>query len=263
MSDARNWDDLRTRVSAGLAMALVGLAAVIGGGFWIALLATALGGLMIWELAAMTAPDRRDEAVALGLLAAACLFAIFWRHDPLLLVLTAVPAVAGALRPRKLRLVFLVYGFAAMLAAYGFVALREGLGLTFLLWVVAVVIATDVMGYFGGRMIGGPKFWPAISPKKTWSGTVAGWIGAALVGVVFAKWAGGAGWLWVFSPLVAFASQMGDIAESAIKRRTLVKDSSALIPGHGGVLDRFDAMIGAILFLIVWSFILPLPRFGG
>ncbi|MCB2121772.1 MAG: phosphatidate cytidylyltransferase, partial [Rhodobacteraceae bacterium] len=63
--------------------------------------------------------------------------------------------------------------------------------------------------------------------------------------------------------LVAFAGQMGDIAESAIKRRLGVKDSSRLIPGHGGVLDRFDAIIGAVLFVILWGLVLPLPQFGG
>ena len=115
------------------------------------------------------------------------------------------------------------------------------------------------MGYFAGRSLGGPKFWPAISPKKTWSGTVAGWVGAALVGLGFVVFTG-AGWgLIVLSPLVSFAGQMGDIAESWIKRRTGVKDSSRLIPGHGGVLDRFDALIGAVVLVMLLGLILPLP----
>jgi phosphatidate cytidylyltransferase len=107
--------------------------------------------------------------------------------------------------------------------------------------------------------LGGPKFWPAISPKKTWSGTVAGWLGAALVGFGFVI-AGYAGWgLVALSPLVALAGQMGDIAESWVKRRAGVKDSSSLIPGHGGVLDRFDAMTGAIVLLILLSLVVDLP----
>lgn len=263
MSGARSWDDLVPRLLAGLVMAALGLGAIGLGGIVLIALAMALAGLMIWELAMMTAPERAGEARALGLLAAACVFAALWRHPPFLLALVALPPLAGAILPRRLRLVFLFYGFAAVIAAYGFVALREGLGLVFVLWMVAVVIASDVMGYFGGRLIGGPKFWPAVSPKKTWSGTAAGWAGAALVGLGFSLWAGGQDWVSALSVLVALAGQMGDIAESAIKRRLGVKDSSQLIPGHGGVLDRFDAMIGAVLFLILWALILPLPQFGG
>jgi phosphatidate cytidylyltransferase len=93
------------------------------------------------------------------------------------------------------------------------------------------VIASDVLGYFAGRILGGPKFWPRVSPKKTWSGTVAGWVGAAGVGLGSGpRGLGSAALVWV-SPLVAFAGQMGDIAESAIKRRAGVKDSLEPDPG--------------------------------
>ena len=125
-------------------------------------------------------------------------------------------------------------------------------------------VASDVLGYFAGRMLGGPKFWPAISPKKTWAGTVAGWIGAAVVGMVVVL-VSGAGWLLVpFSALVAFAGQLGDIAESWVKRRAGVKDASSLIPGHGGVLDRFDALIGAVVLVMALRLVLPVAGlFGG
>jgi phosphatidate cytidylyltransferase len=108
-------------------------------------------------------------------------------------------------------------------------------------------VVSDVAGYFAGKALGGPKFWPGISPKKTWSGTAAGWAGAACVGAAFARPLEAGAVLIPVSVLVAFAGQMGDIAESAVKRMQGVKDSSALIPGHGGVLDRFDAMLGAAL----------------
>ena len=121
------------------------------------------------------------------------------------------------------------------------------------------MVASDVLGYFAGRMLGGPKFWPAISPKKTWSGTVAGWVGAALVGVCFAL--AGSSWLLVpLSAVVAFAGQMGDILESWVKRRAGVKDASNLIPGHGGVLDRFDALIGAVVVVMLLGILTPLTR---
>lgn len=137
------------------------------------------------------------------------------------------------------------YAFFIIAACAALVWLRAEFGLGVIVWLVGVVVASDVAGYFAGRALGGPKFWPAISPKKTWSGTVAGWVGAAFVGLV-SLLAGQGGWALVLvSPLVAFAGQLGDIAESWFKRRSGVKDSSNLIPGHGGVLDRFDALIAA------------------
>ena len=92
-------------------------------------------------------------------------------------------------------------------------------------------------------MIGGAKFWPAVSPKKTWSGTVAGWVLAGLFGLYFMQ-VTGVSWSVPVAILVAFGAQMGDIAESWVKRRLGVKDSSQLIPGHGGFLDRFDGFVG-------------------
>ncbi|MFZ0100285.1 MAG: phosphatidate cytidylyltransferase [Gemmobacter sp.] len=152
----------------------------------------------------------------------------------------------------------LVYGLAILLAGAALIWLRgQPQGLTLTLWLLAVVIVSDIMGYFAGRLLGGPKFWPRISPKKTWSGTIAGWIGALVVGWAFSGTLGS--FLILFSPIVAFAGQMGDIAESAIKRRAGAKDSSQLIPGHGGVLDRFDAVIFAALIVAGAGVLLPLP----
>ena len=108
-------------------------------------------------------------------------------------------------------------------------------------------------------MIGGPKFWPRVSPKKTWSGTVAGWIGAAIVGAVFV-WVGQSGYELIgISIAVSIAGQFGDVAESALKRRMGVKDSSSILPGHGGMFDRFDAMLGASLFLLLVAQIVDFP----
>jgi phosphatidate cytidylyltransferase len=124
---------------------------------------------------------------------------------------------------------------------------------------VLVVVVTDIAGYFAGRIIGGPKFWPAVSPKKTWSGTVAGWLSAAVVGLIFlAISTAGIDLIWI-SSVLAFASQLGDIAESAIKRRAGVKDSSNLIPGHGGLMDRFDGLLGAALFMLLVAQLTPVP----
>ena len=137
--------------------------------------------------------------------------------------------------------------------------MRDSLGVVWLLWLVFVVIASDVAGYFAGKSLGGPKFWPAISPKKTWSGTIAGWVAAAIIGGVFSIFLGDFISLVAASVVLAFAAQMGDIAESAIKRSCDIKDSSGLIPGHGGFLDRFDGLIGAAAALFVVSVILGWP----
>ena len=119
-------------------------------------------------------------------------------------------------------------------------------------------MATDIVGYFAGRIFGGPKFWPRFSPKKTWSGTVAGWIGAGIFGALVGPGLLGVSW-WACglgAVVLSFAGQMGDIVESALKRRAGVKDSSSLIPGHGGVLDRLDALVAvaALAGVASWVF---------
>lgn len=266
MSTSGKWADLRTRLLSGAVILVLGLGAIWQGGLALYLLATAVAGFSLWELVRLTDPRPSARPVLIGLAAAAAIALILRFHWPTWLLGLALPSVLGLVGPRRDRAVFAAYAFLIMLAVYGFVAFREGYGLTFTLWLVGVVVISDVMGYFGGRMIGGPKFWPRLSPKKTWSGTIAGWIGAGFVGLGFGL---GLGFgqpvgLVLFSALTAFAAQMGDIAESAIKRRVGVKDSSNLIPGHGGLLDRFDALIGAAVFVLVWGLVrLPLPSFAG
>jgi phosphatidate cytidylyltransferase len=129
-----------------------------------------------------------------------------------------------------------------------------------ILFLFALVWGTDIAAYFAGRAIGGPKLWPAVSPKKTWSGTVAGWVGAAIVGAIFLRFTtAGPDLPWI-SAALSLASQIGDITESAIKRRMGVKDSSNLIPGHGGLLDRFDGMLGAALFMLFVAQVVIVPE---
>jgi CDP-diglyceride synthetase len=138
-----------------------------------------------------------------------------------------------------------------------------GLGLVALLWMFAVVWATDIAAYFTGRRLGGPKLWPRVSPKKTWSGFGGGLAAGVLAGLAVALSAERLGWTPLFGwPAVAalsaaasVASQIGDLGESALKRGCDVKDSSHLIPGHGGVMDRVDgfwavcALVGVALLI--------------
>ena len=122
-------------------------------------------------------------------------------------------------------------------------------------WLMVVTWATDIFAYFAGRSIGGPKLAPKISPNKTWAGLVGGMAGAALVGAG-AAWLLGIGepFFWLGAPMGLLA-QLGDLYESRVKRRLGVKDSGALLPGHGGVLDRLDGLLPVILatFLVLLS----------
>lgn len=261
---AARWGDLKARVLSGIAMVAIGAVTIWLGGKVFGLLAVVVCALMIWELATMMAPagGGRGAAAGLSLLAAVLMALVLYWPGALTRWALLLPVVVGTALPRRDRLIFALYAFAVMAASYGLIVLRLNAGALVILWIVTIVVVSDVAGYFAGRAIGGPKFWPRVSPKKTWSGTVAGWIGAVAVGASFAA-LGWGGWtlLWL-SPLTAFAGQMGDIAESAIKRRTGVKDSSHLIPGHGGVLDRFDALIGAVVFLLIAMKFMRLPFDG-
>ncbi|MBC7137681.1 MAG: phosphatidate cytidylyltransferase [Defluviimonas sp.] len=266
------WADLGPRLISGLVMAGGGLLLIWAGGWWFGGLAILAAGLMVWELAAMLSPAARAARV-LGLMAGACLLGALalaqlwpgqgggvgywgWGWGGLLLL---APALASVAVPMRDRLLFALYSFAVLQAAYGLVSFRADHGVLWLGWLVALVVVTDIAGYFAGKALGGPKFWPRVSPKKTWSGTVAGWVGAALVGLAFGMFTtAGPDLPWI-SAAVALASQMGDIAESAIKRRAGVKDSSRLIPGHGGLLDRFDGLLGAALLMLLVAQLVDVP----
>lgn len=122
-------------------------------------------------------------------------------------------------------------------------------------WLLGVVWASDIGAYLTGRTIGGPKLAPRISPGKTWAGFWGGIVSAGAVGCVFAAGIGLAQWwpLALVSGLLGGIAQGGDLFESWIKRRFGVKDTGSLIPGHGGLLDRVDALIAVILVTTIIS----------
>lgn len=230
----------------------VGIADIWVGGPVFALTVAALAGLMIWEGARMFGAT---DAVRSGVLGAVAVALALWLPGMLVLPVLLSAALVATSSIERERGPFLALALWSLLGCYAMGILRAEAGLIWVLWLVAVVVISDVAGYFAGRLIGGAKFWPRISPKKTWSGTIAGWIGAAVIGFIFAGPTGAGLLLVPVSVLVGFAGQMGDIAESAAKRLRGVKDSSNLIPGHGGVLDRFDAMLGAALAVgALWTF---------
>ena len=263
------WGDLRTRVVSGVILAALGVGLLVSSGAVMRAGLSVLVGLMAWELARLTGhldqPDRNERhALLIGVvagLASAVFLLVPMLTGPdgvswvVLWVALLVPIILGWVGsvPRN-RWPFVLFMLGIYGAAYGILVTRQIGGLNLIFWVAGTVVVSDVLGYFAGRTFGGPKFWPAISPKKTWSGTIAGWIGAVIWALIIVLVTGsGDCWMLAAGPLIAFAGQMGDIAESWLKRRVGVKDSSNLLPGHGGVLDRFDAMSGAVLLMGVGS----------
>ena len=251
MAATDQWSDLTTRLVSAGAMVAIGLVGIWIGGHPFHALVALICGLMVWELVGMLRPGVRHAQLQLGLIAGLAVLLAIYLPVGLALAVLIAPIAFGFTQLEHNRRHYLSFTAMILLAGYGMMQVRDDMGFGWLLWLVLVVIVTDVFGYFAGRFFGGPKFWPAISPKKTWSGTGAGWIGAALVGLTFSANTGGGLWLVVISIAVSMASQMGDIAESALKRKMGVKDSSDLIPGHGGLMDRFDGMLGASLFLLI------------
>ncbi|MBJ7408285.1 MAG: phosphatidate cytidylyltransferase [Bradyrhizobium sp.] len=147
------------------------------------------------------------------------------------------------------------YAAAALLAS---ILVRKDLvnGFSALMFVLLVVWATDIGGYFAGRSIGGPKLWPRVSPKKTWSGAFGGFAASLAVAAGFAAFGiGKAVPLLLVAAVLSVVSALGDLFESAVKRRFGVKDSSHLIPGHGGLMDRLDGFVAAILAAWIIGFL--------
>jgi phosphatidate cytidylyltransferase len=155
-------------------------------------------------------------------------------------------------------------GWAALGFAYAAGALLASIlvrqdpvnGFVALMFVLLVVWVTDIGGYFAGRGIGGPKLWPRVSPKKTWAGAFGGFAGSLIVAGGFAAFGyGKAVPLLALGAILSVVSQAGDLFESAVKRRFGVKDSSHLIPGHGGLMDRLDGFIAAIVAAWIFGFL--------
>ena len=251
------WSDLGQRLVSGGLAAGVGLWVMWIGGFPFHLIVAAVCGVMIWELLRMI--GSASKAVPIAAACALVLLVAMELPGGYALPLLLAPAMLGVSQIEQHRPTYTIYTAAVLLSGFGLTILRDDFGFGWMAWLALVVIVTDILGYFAGRFIGGPKFWPRVSPKKTWSGTLAGWVGAAIVGGVFVWLGRSGGELIAISIAISMASQMGDVAESALKRRMGVKDSSSILPGHGGMFDRFDGMLGASVFLLLVEQIIDFP----
>lgn len=261
--------DLRPRILTAAAMVALA-AAPIGYGGWAATGFIALAGAaMGWEFRRITAASAPapDHAAYAALFAVGAVLAGAGLAGPALAAL-AVGALGFALvdLQRGLAPGWAVVGFAtAGLATLCFAALRADPadGLNLALWVAVIVAATDTGAFFAGRLIGGPKLWPRVSPKKTWAGLGGGVALAAISGLVFSGLTTGtfAEQVVAVSAVAAIVAQGGDLAESALKRRFGVKDSSGLLPGHGGALDRLDGFCAVTLVAAAVTFSRGIPVF--
>jgi phosphatidate cytidylyltransferase len=252
---AEHGPTLRLRVFSALALVPVALAVVMAGG-WIYILGVALlVTLMALEWRRLSEArfgpgyGRLAGATTLAVsLGATAVAALGRPRDAVLCVLIGAMLAGVVARVRAAAAMWAGIGVALIgLPAVALVWLRSvpELGLGLLLWLLIVVWTTDTAAYAVGRRVGGPRLAPVISPGKTWSGLGGGVLGASLAGAI-TLWALGSERLVHAAGLgAAFAvlAQLGDLAESALKRRAGVKDSGSLIPGHGGVLDRVDGFL--------------------
>lgn len=248
--------DLGQRALSALVLVPVVLVATYVGGVFFTVLWALAGLAILYEWAALARLEHRRAWLivsAVGLAGASLAVELAGTRLAFGIILAAAGAAALVV-PRQ-GVLALAGVLVAGAAALPVMVLRGNaeLGLLAVVFLYAVVWATDVFAYFSGRLFGGPKLWPKISPNKTWAGAIGGALAGLCAGLSVALLAGlpGAVPLAVLALVMSLASQAGDLAESAIKRAFGVKDTSRLIPGHGGFLDRLDGFIAASLFAIL------------
>lgn len=251
--------NLMMRVAAAIVLVPAAFAiAYAGGAIWSCVVGLMAIGLYLEWLMVIRAGRLRilsaSGAVAFALIGL-CLF-FGWAVPLVLAVILGFAAIA--LIPQQER-TWAAVGFGYIAAAQvASVLIRRdpAFGFVALMLVFIVVWVTDIGGYFAGRGIGGPKLWPRVSPKKTWAGAVGGFVASlAVAGGFAAADLGRTGPLLAVGAVLSVVSQLGDLFESAVKRRFGVKDSSHLIPGHGGLLDRMDGFLAAILVASIFGFL--------
>ncbi|MBR1225532.1 MULTISPECIES: phosphatidate cytidylyltransferase [unclassified Bradyrhizobium] len=254
--DTRN---LSTRIVA--AAVLIPLAVAIayaGGWFWAVLVTLAAIGLYVeWLMVVGRAADKRVVVSGVAALALAGLCLAIGRIDAALAVLAVGLVAVALITPAQRNWSAAGFCYAAV-AEVASVLLRLDpvKGFIALIFVLVIVWVTDSGGYFAGRGIGGPKLWPRVSPKKTWAGAIGGFVASLAVACIFAVLdLGKIGPLLMISGVLSVVSQLGDLFESAVKRRFGVKDSSQIIPGHGGLLDRLDGFVAAVAMAALIGFL--------
>lgn len=256
--------NLRQRLISALVLAAIGLVATVAGGWIFRVMACVLALTVflewLWMYPGEVHPRR---PVLVAAFAAAVLPLLFgFGGTAGLLAGLLLGAAAALLAETGGQGLWVARGFAyAFLPAWAIIALRgdSAAGLVAVLFLYAVVWATDIGAYFAGRRFGGPRLAPSVSPGKTWSGAAGGLLAGALAGAILVWTATGtvsAGTI-AGAMLLSVVAQLGDLYESSVKREAGVKDSSQLIPGHGGVMDRVDGLAFAAVALYLLATLAP------
>lgn len=260
--------NLALRILSAVILAPLAFLAAYLGGVPFAIFWTMAALAVLWEWITMVAgPSYRLMFSACGGAIAVAGF-VAWLGRPIAaLLMVGLGALAAAIFAPRERRVWVTAGIAyagALLLAAMFLRADDVLGFAVIVMLFAIVWTTDILGYFAGRAFGGPKLWPAISPKKTWSGAIAGALGAMIVAIAVSGLFGSFNKLAIVivALLLSVLAQLGDFFESWVKRQFGAKDSSNLIPGHGGVMDRLDgfwaaALAGCLIGLLRGGFDAP------
>lgn len=245
--------ELQLRIISGIVLAIVALGATWAGGIAFSVLSVVIALLVYSEWSTITRLGEHDfQGNAFGWLSQIVLAGLVLLGEtgwtlPVLGASTALAIIWVLVRKTSWWLPGgIVY---AGLTGISLSAIRDDahIGLIAMIFVFAVVWATDILAYFVGRAIGGPKLAPRISPGKTWSGAIGGALFGVLagVGVYMAEFSTFDLRIPLLALFLSVSSQIGDLFESFIKRRFGVKDSGRIIPGHGGVMDRVDGLVFA------------------
>jgi phosphatidate cytidylyltransferase len=253
----------RVRVASAVVIAPPVLAAIYFGSPYMEIFVVAAGTIVAWEWARLCGNGRLDPFgwTAVGAVVAALVAGGLGRYVEAASIAGLVAlGVAPMLVQRRSPAALWLPGGIVYLTAAGlgllFLRNRPQDGWHIIFWLLAVVWAADTGGFVAGRTLGGPKLAPTISPNKTWSGLAGAAFAAAVVGgAVGLLWFGADGVTLALASLgLALVAQAGDLLESRLKRRFGAKDSSHLIPGHGGLLDRVDGVlsVGLVVSLIFW-----------
>ena len=243
------WNDLRPRLISGLLLLCVSGVCIYLGGYFFTLFLVLLVGVMHWELGIMLSPMSKQAMWFSAILSIISTFYLVGSQSPvwsLLILLVNFHFQKNFFHHNSN--FGALYSAAVIICGIVFYKVRLDFGLLHTVWLIGIVVVTDTAGYVIGRTVGGPKVFPRISPKKTWSGVLAGWLAVGIFSWSFVGNVAPKNLFLTFvsvSIVLSVAAQIGDMIQSHLKRKSAVKDSSNLLPGHGGFMDRFDGFIGA------------------
>jgi len=263
----KTWKNLGVRAVTGITLATICVIPLYFGGWIWAVLVALFGGRMMYEWVRMSDPNPNVLTYIIPIfgLIVGVIYTAQDQHGfaALAVMITAICAAIGRIKRggvlwSALGILYILIPSLVMIALRGMQMGFATRGFSLLVFILVCVIAADVGAYFGGSYFKGKKLAPTLSPNKTWSGAISGFIFALLIGAIAATIIG-------LSPIygvmlaapIVILSVFGDLLESALKRKLKVKDSGGLLPGHGGLLDRLDSLMMAVVGAALLLYLIP------